>query len=216
MDRLVLSVFLGYLLGSIPFPQIVARWRRGLDLREVGSRNVGGMNAMRSVGWGWGFAAGAADFLKGIAALALARALDAPEPLYLLAGLAAMLGHNYPVWLRFRGGKGLSVGLGLALWVAPVETVIGFILGFGLYLWSKNITVAGGIGFGVMLALAAQGRPPAAAWMIAGVIALMVLGILPEALRLLRTPGGLRGYFQDPIRVYRKTEENSAGAARDT
>lgn len=207
---LFVAVFAGYLIGSIPFTQMVARWRKGIDLREVGSRNVGGMNAMRNVGWGWGLLAGTADFFKGIAALAVARALGAPDPLYLLAGLAALAGHNYPIWLGFRGGKGIAVGLGVALWAAPLETVIGFLAGLGLLVWTKNVTIAGGVAFLLMIGLTFPlVHAPKATWLIAGILALMVVGILPEAIRLLRTPGGIREYFRDPIKVYRKTERNS-------
>src|SRR3972149_5513627 len=116
--NLILSIASGYLLGSIPFTQLMARWRKGIDLRTVGSQNVGGMNAMRNVGWGWGFAAGLADFFKGMAALALARSLVGGEaalafgPLYYLAGLAAIVGHNYPGWLEVCGGKGVGGGRG--------------------------------------------------------------------------------------------------------
>ncbi|MBI4771195.1 MAG: glycerol-3-phosphate acyltransferase [Chloroflexi bacterium] len=205
---LLLSILSGYLLGSIPFPQLMARWRKGIDLRTVGSQNVGGMNAMRNVGWGWGFLAGVGDFLKGIAALAAARALGAPQPLYLLAGLAALLGHNYPPWLGFRGGKGIAVGLGLALWVAPLPAVFGFVPGLGLLLWTKNVTVAGAVGFLLMIGLTtALPHQPGAAWALVGALLLMLLGILPEALRMLRTPGAVREYFRDPIKVYRRPKE---------
>ena len=97
--NLVLFIAIGYLLGSIPFTQWMARWRKGLDLRTVGSKNVGGMNAMRNVGWAWGFIAGLADFSKGIVALAIAHWILGEAtwnfgPLYYLGGLARRSGSS--------------------------------------------------------------------------------------------------------------------------
>ena len=68
-SNLILSLIIGYLLGSIPFTQVVAKSVKGIDLREVGSRNVGGRNLIRSVGFGWGLTGGILDGLKGMAAI---------------------------------------------------------------------------------------------------------------------------------------------------
>src|SRR5438132_13122100 len=95
-----------YLLGSIPFSYLVAR-RRGIDVRTVGSGNVGATNVMRSAGRAAGLAAFALDFLKGTAATLLARRLAGVDVAG-AAAVAAVLGHLHPVWLRFKGGKGVS------------------------------------------------------------------------------------------------------------
>ena len=102
-----ISLVLGYLIGSIPFPFIIAKWRKGIDLREVGSKNVGGMNAINNLGVGWGFFAGAMDVVKGVTALVVANAIGSPYPEFYWAGLAAVAGHNWPIWLNFKGGKGI-------------------------------------------------------------------------------------------------------------
>jgi glycerol-3-phosphate acyltransferase PlsY len=110
-----------YLLGSIPFSYLVAR-RRGVDVRTVGSGNVGATNVLRSAGKAAGALAFALDFAKGAAATALAREVFGGAMMPSLAALVAILGHMHPVWLRFRGGKGVATGAGAFLPVAPVPT----------------------------------------------------------------------------------------------
>jgi glycerol-3-phosphate acyltransferase PlsY len=127
MDRTDLVVRLGaalaaYLVGSIPFSYLVAR-RRGVDVRAVGSGNVGATNVMRSVGRGAGLLAFALDFLKGLAGAQLGRMIEPQGPLPAVCAVMAVLGHMYPVWLRFRGGKGVATGAGALLTLAPVATL---------------------------------------------------------------------------------------------
>jgi glycerol-3-phosphate acyltransferase PlsY len=118
----VLFVLAGYLLGSIPFGLIVARLR-GVDLRAVGSGNIGATNVARALGKVFGVLVLALDALKGFApTLAAARLLGA-EPACLVA-LAAILGHVFPVWLKFHGGKGVATGLGVFAALAPVAAGI--------------------------------------------------------------------------------------------
>src|SRR4030095_7386692 len=100
-----------YLLGSIPFSYLVAR-QRGVDVRTVGSGNVGATNVMRSVGKGAGILAFLLDASRGAAAAVLARRLSADDALPALAAVAAIVGHMYPVWLRFPGGQGVGTGGG--------------------------------------------------------------------------------------------------------
>ena len=124
MTLAVAVVLLSYLLGSIPFSYLVAR-RGGVDVRRVGSGNVGATNVLRSVGKGAGLVAFALDFLKGLTASALARYLAPDGPLPAVAAVSAVIGHMYPVWLRFRGGKGVATGAGAFLPLTPVPTAAG-------------------------------------------------------------------------------------------
>jgi len=117
---------LSYLLGSIPFSYLVAR-RRGVDVRQVGSGNVGATNVMRSAGTAAGLAAFALDFLKGMAASSLALRFSPEGPVPAMAALMSVLGHMYPVWLRFRGGKGVATGAGAFLPLAAVPTAAGLL-----------------------------------------------------------------------------------------
>src|SRR5262249_20737440 len=120
--REAIAVVVAYLLGSIPFALLAGRLR-GVDLRTVGSGNLGAANVFRNLGRGMGVAVMLADIGKGVVAVVIARALtDAPWPA--IAGVAAVLGHVFPVWLRFRGGKGVAVAggavIGLMPWVSLV------------------------------------------------------------------------------------------------
>jgi len=116
-----LVLVLAYLLGSIPFGYLAGRLR-GVDIRNTGSRNTGATNVFRTLGRGIGIAVMAADILKGLAAVLVARALlDSPWPL--AAAALAIAGHVFPVWLRFRGGKGVAVGAGALIGVMPLVSL---------------------------------------------------------------------------------------------
>ena len=128
MDRLIAALVLSYLIGSIPFSQIIARLVKGVDLRAVGSRNVGGNNLIASAGTGWGLIGGGLDAAKGMAAMWLAQTLGAPYPWSLLCGLFAVAGHNWSPWLGFRGGKGIATGLGVLGFVSWPEAVIAALI----------------------------------------------------------------------------------------
>jgi glycerol-3-phosphate acyltransferase PlsY len=116
------AVFAAYLLGSIPFAFLAGK-ARGIDLRTVGSGNLGAANVFRNLGRGWGIAVMAADIGKGIVAVVLAKVLtDDPWPA--IAAGAAMAGHVFPVWLRFKGGKGVAVGGGALIGLVPLTAAI--------------------------------------------------------------------------------------------
>jgi acyl phosphate:glycerol-3-phosphate acyltransferase len=117
-----LAVALAYLLGSIPFAFLAGR-ARGVDLRTVGSGNLGAANVFRTLGRGWGIGVMAADIGKGLLAVLIARAItDDPWPA--IAAGAAMAGHVYPVWMRFKGGKGVAVGAGAVIGLMPLASLI--------------------------------------------------------------------------------------------
>jgi glycerol-3-phosphate acyltransferase PlsY len=151
MDRLIAALILSYLIGSIPFSQIVGRLAKGIDLRKVGSRNVGGNNLIASAGVWWGLLGGGLDVAKGVVAMWLTQIIAAPYPLSLLAGLLVLAGHNWSPWLGFRGGKGIAAGFGVLLWVSWPEAVIAAIT-FGLMNWRilKNGTTATMVAFVVL------------------------------------------------------------------
>jgi acyl phosphate:glycerol-3-phosphate acyltransferase len=117
------ALVLAYLLGSIPFSYLVAR-RAGIDVRAVGSGNVGATNVMRSAGRAAGLLAFVLDFLKGSAATWLAARL-AGTTIAAVAAVVAVIGHMAPVWLSFKGGKGVATGAGAFLPLMPVPTLIG-------------------------------------------------------------------------------------------
>lgn len=111
------ALVVAYLLGAIPFGYLAGR-ARGVDIRTVGSKNVGATNVFRTLGKPIGVAVMVADIAKGVVAVLVARVLvDDPWPL--VAAGAAVAGHVYPVWLGFRGGKGVAVGAGVAIGLVP-------------------------------------------------------------------------------------------------
>jgi glycerol-3-phosphate acyltransferase PlsY len=114
-----------YLLGSIPFSYLVARRFGVADVRKVGSGNVGTANVMRAAGKTAGVVAFLLDFAKGSAATLLALKVAPDGPLPAAAAAMAVIGHMYPVWLSFRGGKGVATGAGAFLPVVPAATAIG-------------------------------------------------------------------------------------------
>src|SRR6185436_9871557 len=123
MSVLLLAV-IGYLLGSIPFALILTSRMGGVDVRTIGSGNVGAANVFRTTGSSMGLGVLALDLAKGVAAVVLAQRLTTGPVTPTAAGLAAILGHIYPVWLRFRGGKGVATACGVFAVLAPLATAI--------------------------------------------------------------------------------------------
>ena len=120
-EILLISITLicAYLIGSFPSAYLAGRFRRGIDIREVGSRNVGAMNVFYKVGFVTGLLVLAVDIGKGAAAVALARWLGVPMIVELFAGVAAVIGHIFPVWLKFRGGRGGATIIGILIFLMP-------------------------------------------------------------------------------------------------
>ncbi len=120
----------GYLLGSIPTAYLLARWRRGVDIRQVGSGNVGGSNLRATVGLWATVTAGLIDIAKGALPPLVGESIGLSETTGILAGLAAVVGHDWSLWLGFQGGRGQATILGLLLVVFPAGLlwVVGFLL----------------------------------------------------------------------------------------
>jgi acyl phosphate:glycerol-3-phosphate acyltransferase len=117
-----------YVAGSIPFGLLVAR-ARGVDLRAVGSGNIGATNVARALGKTWAVAVLLADAAKGFVPVALGQRLGLPPRAVALAGAAAIVGHMFTIFLRGRGGKGVATSLGVALALSPIAALCAF----GLY-----------------------------------------------------------------------------------
>ncbi len=132
-------VLLAYLLGSIPFAFLVGR-RAGVDLRTAGSGNLGATNAFRTLGAARGALVAVLDIAKGVVAvLAADRWAVGPValPIVAVAGVSAVCGHVAPVWLGFRGGKGVATGAGVVTVLAPWALVAGVAV-FGLTVWATR------------------------------------------------------------------------------
>jgi len=164
---------LTFLLGAVPFSYLIARLR-GVDLRRIGSGNIGATNLTRVAGAGLGAAGLLLDALKGTAAVALARAAGDGTLVPALAGFLAVLGHNFTPFLGFRGGKGVATGAGAFLPIAPGATAAGLLV-FAVTLAVTRYVSAGSIAGSLALAVAAfvTGQPPGVAWA-AAAVALLV------------------------------------------
>ena len=163
---------IAYVIGSIPFSLLLGKLK-GVDIRKVGSGNVGAMNLGRLLGRPWFIAAFILDMLKGLVPTVLAGWLlsegvsvgDRSESIrslcWLLSGMCAVLGHNYPLFLGFRGGKGVSTSLGVALGVYPALTLpailsfVVWVLGLALTRMSSVGSICGAILFPVFCILLA-------------------------------------------------------------
>lgn len=120
---MILAILLGYLAGSVPFAFLLAR-RAGVDVRAAGSGNVGAANVLRTTGPWRAVAVMMLDVAKGAAAVGLAYSTSTGASVPAATGAAAVVGHVYPLWLRFHGGKGVAVAAGVFSVLAPVATAV--------------------------------------------------------------------------------------------
>lgn len=165
---------LGYLMGSIPFGYLLTRLFVGRDIRREGSGNIGATNVSRTLGWRGGLATMLLDAAKGAAPVALAAHFN-PHPLAAgLAGLGAVLGHCYPLFLGFKGGKAMATSLGVFLVLAPLPCLAAvgfFILVIALTKFVSLGSMLTAVGFPFLLLLFRKPEPYAVmAACIAGLI----------------------------------------------
>lgn len=158
---IVLSLGIAYLLGSIPFGYILVRAFRGEDVRATGSGNIGATNVARSGSTGLGVATLVLDLLKGWLAVYIAQRLALHYGAFphgydiaALAGLFAVLGHMFPVWLGFRGGKGVATAAGVFLALMPLATLIAVVVFAAVAVGTRFVSLASLIGAAVLAILA--------------------------------------------------------------
>src|SRR6185295_13469455 len=137
------SVLFGYLAGSVPFAFLLAR-RAGIDVRVAGSGNVGAANVLRTAGAWRGVVVMALDVTKGMAAVLIVHLASGGSALAALTGAAAIVGHIYPVWLRFHGGKGVAVAAGVFSLLSPAATGVAATL-FLVTVWITRYVSLGSI-----------------------------------------------------------------------
>jgi acyl phosphate:glycerol-3-phosphate acyltransferase len=175
-------ILLAYLAGSVPFAYLLAR-RAGIDVRVAGSGNVGAANVMRTTGTWRAVIVMALDVAKGALAVVLATVTHAGVTLTALAAAAAVVGHIYPVWLRFHGGKGVAVAAGVFAVLMPLATGLAFSI-FLVIVWATRYISLGSIAATVAL--------PPAAWVTGEPLVVVAAAAASGALILFRHRGNIR------------------------
>jgi glycerol-3-phosphate acyltransferase PlsY len=170
------AILIGYAVGSLPIGYLVAQAASGVDLRRVGSGNVGAANVYRTGGRRMGIAVMLADAAKGASAVLLA----GPGTVAVAAGVAAVVGHVYPVWLGFKGGKGVATASGVFGVLAPWPTLIAAVA-FGLTVARTRFVSLGSIVAAVLL--------PVLEWSMPGLRSVDIGATLVAALILFRHRG---------------------------
>ena len=168
----------GYLFGSIPFGLILTRLAGSGDIRRVGSGNIGATNVLRTGRKGLAAATLLSDMFKGTAAVLIMNAIDGADAA-LVAGLGAVIGHVFPVWLRFKGGKGVATYIGVLIAVAwPIAAAFGLIWGL----------VAVVTRYSSLSGLIASAATPALLWFYAGPKPALLFAILTAMVWIMHRP----------------------------
>lgn len=179
----------GYLIGSVPTAYLFARRRHGVDIREIGSGNVGGSNLRAIDGVCATILVGVADLAKGALAVWAALLLGLGEGMAGITGVAVVVGHNWPVWLGFRGGRGAASTLGVILVLFP----LGFLWVLVFLTFGKLVQLVAVLHVVAVVSLpglaAALGEPASVVWLLAALALLMVIKRL-EANQRFRIPTG--------------------------
>ncbi|MCL2679262.1 MAG: glycerol-3-phosphate acyltransferase [Dehalococcoidia bacterium] len=200
---IILAITAAYLLGSIPSAYLVGRLRKGVDIRTVGSRNMGAMNSFYNIGFFYGVIVLVMDIGKGYAAVAVGQWLGQQANLswwmYLAmaCGFIAVLGHNLPVWLKFKGGKGGATAIGAALFFIPWGWVVGLTIFAILLIITRVPTISYGL---------AMTSFPLVSWLIyhngrfviytALIVLVPLFSYIPRLLEMRRKGGSWRHVFR--------------------
>jgi glycerol-3-phosphate acyltransferase PlsY len=142
---LIIVVIVAYLLGSIPFGYLIVRKKVGADIRETGSGGTGATNVSRRAGKAAGVLTLVLDALKGAVAVEWARVLAGPSPradwIITAAAIAVIVGHIFPVWLGFRGGKGVATGVGVFLMLVPIALLCAGVLFVAIVFFTRYVSL---------------------------------------------------------------------------
>jgi glycerol-3-phosphate acyltransferase PlsY len=166
----LLILAISYLIGAFPTAHLVG-WRYGVNLRQSGDGNLGGLNAYRVLGWKPALVVSLVDISKGALTVWLADSLSTNPIVPYLAALAAALGHDFSIYVRFVGGQGMAAILGSLLYLQPWETLLGVGLFLLCYILFRNWDLAWGVGMVAMIASAWVWRIPF--WQIALLVVLI-------------------------------------------
>jgi len=205
----IIAVVLGYLLGSIPTAYIVTRLAKGRDVRQMGGGNVGGLNVYREVGFLPAAVVAIVDMGKGAAAVAIAYwLLDLEVAFVLAAALAAVVGHNWMLFLKFSGGKGMGPAIGglfvlLPLYGYPLGLAFFFAVVFILFIITRNVALSLGAGLLSLPFITWLGMQSIPEYQTEFIIFSVVLGLIilakfiPTAIAAAARTRGVKGFIFD-------------------
>ncbi|MFC3803147.1 glycerol-3-phosphate 1-O-acyltransferase PlsY [Cohnella sp. GCM10012308] len=139
----VIAVAFSYLLGSVSFSILFARWLRKIDIRQHGSGNAGATNTLRVLGKGPAIAVFVLDIAKGLVAVAIGQAIAGEQGSWLAVacGLASIAGHNWPIYFRFKGGKGIATTVGALIYMAPLPVVAAGVVAIILIVITRYVSL---------------------------------------------------------------------------
>lgn len=185
---LVLCAIIAYLMGSISFSYIFTKKVRHEDIREKGSGNAGTTNVLRNYGWGLGIAVFAGDVLKAVAAALIGGAVAGYEGLC-VAGVFAIIGHNYSCFLKFKGGKGIASTIGVLLLIQPIPTLVIFTISIIIVACTKIMSIGSIIGL-ILSAIAAVVFAQGNMFQIFSVLVIAALGVFSHRENIKRLISG--------------------------
>ena len=196
----LLTLAVAYLLGSIPFGYLLVRIFRKEDIRATGSGNIGATNVARSGAKGLGILTLLLDLLKGFAAVKIAAHFATgtpgfPSDLAIAAGVAAVLGHVFPVWLGFKGGKGVATALGVFLAFAPLAALSALGVFIVVFAITRYVSLASILAAGMMPVFCLLWMPDRSPIFVGGVIFLALLVIVKHHANIARLMGGKESRF---------------------
>jgi glycerol-3-phosphate acyltransferase PlsY len=205
----IIGLIIGYLLGSIPTAYLAARLVKGIDIRKIGSGNVGGLNTYRQIGTKAAVVVAMVDIGKGSAAVAVAYWLLALDPRWVMgAGLAAVIGHMWMVWLKFQGGKAVGTMVGVLSAMLPLlggywpELLVFFaMIAIPLFI-THNVALSTFIGLVSLPFIMWVGRPPVDLIVWSAILGLIIiLRYLPTARAAwIKVGDNKRAFFFDSLR----------------
>ena len=181
MDKIVLVV--AYLLGSIPFGYLIVRRRMGADIRETGSGGTGATNVSRRAGKAAGVLTLLLDAAKGSVAVLIAKAAGGDDWVIAVAAIAALVGHIFPVWLGFRGGKGVATGVGIFSVLAPISLLCAGVIFIAIVVTTRYVSL------GSMIAAVLI---PVFVWLQSGAQPVLLAAILAAALIVFAHRGNIK------------------------
>lgn len=196
IQNLILFSISAFILGSIPFGVIISRFTTGIDITKQGSGNIGATNVARSLGIKWGMVTLVLDFFKGFIPIYLCqRIFNWPEMSILIIGLTSLLGHQFSIFLKFHGGKGVSTVFGVFMAISPFTAIIAFIIFSGIVYRFDYVSLASIIAVSTTPVLLLIEMKP---------IVYIIGGIVMAALICLKHKGNIQSLLKGEERRWRK------------